>query len=126
MVWCKNCKSIKVKVNNLNFAEAKAEGEPSVKYTYNKFSFFCHDCENQWESIPEAEEIYFRYVDLKAKTQLTVYDVNEYKNSPLPIVPLSIVDLTKRKELAKEIIEHYRHVLDIDPGEWYEIKQDAF
>lgn len=34
-------------------------------------------------------------------------------------------ELMKRHELARKIVNSYRHVLDLKPGEWFDIEQDA-
>lgn len=124
MLWCQNCGSTKVKVTNLNFTKLKPEEEAAIKYSHNKDSFYCQNCEKQWESIPEAEETYLEYVSLRNKTQLVAYNVQDYKNSPLPIQNINHEELIRRHELAKKISDCYKHLLDISPKEWHELEQD--
>jgi len=108
----------------MNFAHVKREGEPSAKFLYNKYSFYCHDCMNQWESIPEAEKDYFEYVDLRNRTNIIVRDMGK-DGSFGPAQQIDFGELSRRKELARKIMDSYQHMLNIDPGEWYELAQDA-
>ncbi len=124
MVICKNCNSMNVKVANGNFASAKPEGQPAVVHKFNKYFFHCWDCESNWESIPEAEKDYLDYVWLRDRTTLVARSMgSDGSYGPAQFIEAS--ELMRRTELAKKIHGSYRHLLDLDPGEWHEIDQDA-
>ena len=124
MVTCQKCKSTDVKINNGNFARTKHEGEPSAKHAFNKYFFYCEQCENKWESTPDEERDYFEYVRLRERTILVVRDVGK-NGSYGPAQHIDSGELSHRIELAKKIVASYRHLLDLDPGEWYEIERDS-
>ena len=124
MITCKNCKSKNVKVVHMNFASAKPEGQPAAKHEYDKYSFFCFDCEQKWESDAQVQKDYLEYLWLRDRTSIPVRDMNPNGNyGPTPFIDSS--ELTRRKELAKKIFDSYKHTLDISPSEWYKIEQDT-
>lgn len=124
MVHCLNCKSTKVKVFDANFAELKPEGQPAVKHSGSKFLYHCWNCNNDWESIPEAEQDYFEYDALKSRTTFVVNEVKPGKSIG-PAAYIKPDELLRRHELAKKLVDSYKHVLDLKPGEWFDIEQDA-
>src|SRR3990167_11360564 len=124
MITCKNCKSKNVKVANMNFASLKKEGQPAEKQGEEKYSFFCFYCEQQWESDPQAQKDYLEYMWLKGRTSTVARDMNPSGDYG----PASFIDnseLTRRNELAKKIINSYKHTIDLSPSEWYKIEQDT-
>lgn len=50
MIVCKNCQSQDIRINSMNFASAKLEGQPFAKARERKNSFVCNDCEFSWET----------------------------------------------------------------------------
>ena len=124
MVTCQKCQSTDVRVNNGNFASRKLEGEPSAVHEYNKNFFYCEKCENKWESTPEAERDYLDYVWLRDRTTLVARSMSE-DGSYGPAQYIDSGELSRRIELGKKIISSYKHLLDLDPGEWHEIGQDS-
>lgn len=123
MVKCKNCKSIDVKVLDLNFARRKNEGEPTVKGNIFKKQFCCRTCGSEWYSDPEAEKLYFEYKDLKSRTTLVAQIVK--RGEPYRVQYIKPDELMRRKELAIILFDKYGSYLDIDPGEWYDIESDV-
>ena len=124
MVTCPKCQSTNIKVNNGNFARTKPEGERSAVHTHNKYFFYCEQCENKWESTPDEEKDYLDYVWLRDRTTLVVRDVAK-DGSYGPAQHIDSGELSRRIELAKKIVATYKHLLDLDPGEWHEIEQDS-
>lgn len=124
MITCPNCQTTNVRVNNGNFARVKCEGEPAAKYIYNKFFFYCEDCEEKWESTPEAERDYFDYVALRDRTTPIVRTIRRGESYG-PAQYIDPAELSRRIELAKKLILSYKHLLDLGAGEWYEIEQDS-
>jgi hypothetical protein len=110
MVICSNCGSRKVTVNNGNFAARKREGQPSQKHTHNTYYFYCHDCEEQWESDPQAERDFFEYSDLEQRTRMRVRDHKPGggHGTPPNIQPS---DIPKRRE--KSLLERSLRHTDI-------------
>ncbi|KKP78412.1 MAG: hypothetical protein UR77_C0003G0019 [Candidatus Nomurabacteria bacterium GW2011_GWC2_35_35] len=124
MVTCPNCKLKKVKVVHMNFASLKPEGQPAKKQEYDTYSFFCFDCEHQWESDPQVQKDYLEYLWLRDRTSMIARDMNSDRSyGPAPFIDSS--ELTRRNELAKKIVNSYKHALDISPSEWYKIEQDS-
>ena len=124
MVICKECDSLDVRVNDGNFARTKREGEPSAVHTYNKKFFYCEQCESKWESTPEAEKDYLDYLWLKGRTTMLAHEMPR-DGSYGPPAHIDGAELMRREELAKKLVESYRHLLDLAPDEWYEIEQDS-
>jgi|SRR3989338_10430212 len=124
MVHCLNCKSTKVKVTNANFASVKLERQPSAKQTENKCFFHCWDCESDWESKPEALDDYYEYEALRGRTKLVAHDMRP--GVKIEAQYINPDELMKRHELAKKIVDSYKHLLDLKPGEWFDIEQDAY
>lgn len=123
MIRCSNCKSIKVKILDLNFAKNKNEGEHSDKSDLVNNYFWCETCRNSWYDDPEAEKLYFEYIQLKNETTLAVQDTSVRGTyTPQYLDPNK---LERRKNITKELVSSYQHILNIGPGEWYEIHQDA-
>jgi hypothetical protein len=123
MVICPNCKSIKVKVLDLNFAHLKKEGEPADKNPVMDKQFYCEICHHGWCFDPESEKLYLEYIQLKNETTLVVQDMKRGGKYHPQYIDMD--KLTKRKDIARRIVSSYQHVLDINPGEWYELHQDA-
>ncbi|MEZ4211110.1 MAG: hypothetical protein R3B39_02380 [Candidatus Paceibacterota bacterium] len=123
MVTCKKCNSISVKVSDLNFATVKPEGQPAAKIGHTKKEFYCHSCGEIWMFDLECERLYFEYLDLKRKTMMFVQDLRSLNKIPPPHIESH--DLMRRNELAKKLVTGYKHMLDIDPGEWHELEQEA-
>jgi hypothetical protein len=123
MVFCKNCKSINVKVANANFASVKPEGQPSAKQSENKFFFHCWNCESDWESNQEAYQDYYEYDALRGRTTMVAHDMKPGMKIEAQYIDSN--ELMRRHELAKKIISSYKHLLDLKPGEWYDIEQDV-
>jgi len=124
MITCQKCRSINIKVSSLNFARVKLEGQPAFKHHYNKYSFYCSDCNNQWESVPEAEKDYHEYLDLCSKNTILSQDLKEdggYGQTR----QINYDELEKEKVLAKKIVSSYKHVLNINPSEWHNLEQSA-
>jgi len=108
----------------MNFARVKPEGQPAEKHEYDIYSFFCFDCEHQWESDPQVQKDYLEYLWLRDRTSLVARDMKPNGDyGPAPFIDSS--ELTRRNELAKKIINSYKHTLDLSPSEWYKIGQDA-
>lgn len=124
MVTCQRCQSTNVRVNNGNFARTKPEGERSAVHTNNKYFFYCEQCEDKWESTPEEERDYFEYARLRDRTTLVVRNVGK-DGSYGPAQHIDSGELSLRVELAKKIVNSYKHLLDLDPGEWHEIEHDS-
>ena len=122
MVYCKNCKSINVKVSDLNFARIKPEGQHTVKHKHNKYSYFCWDCKHDWKSIPEVEQDYHRYLWLRDRTKMIARDM---KDGSIQEKYINSNELLERKELARKITKEYKHLLNISPGDWYDIEEDS-
>ena len=124
MVICENCSSTDVRVNNGNFARTKPEGAPAAKHTYDIRFFYCEQCTSQWETTAESQRDYYDYVALRERTKIILRDVP--KSGIIdPAQHLEFDDLVRRTELAKKISTSYRHLLDLDPGEWHKIALDA-
>lgn len=120
MVRCKNCKSLNVRVGNLDFAQVKPEGMPAAKYDGPNHDFYCWDCESQWQSGPKDWEPYFEYKNLVHKNRLIAHDMPsdgsyqvQYLGEP--------AEFDRIKELAKILVSSYQHLIVIDPSEWHEI-----
>lgn len=124
MITCRRCQSTNVKVNNGNFARTKPEGARSAVHTHNKYFFYCEQCENKWKSTSDEERDYFEYVRLRDHTTLVVRDVGK-DGSYGPAQHIDSDELSRRTELAKKIDTSYKHLLDLDPGEWHEIESDS-
>jgi hypothetical protein len=123
MVICKNCRSLNVDIKNLDFARVKLEGEPAAKYTGPHDSFYCFDCESQWESGPEDWQLYYEYKSLVPKTTFIVHNMENGNYGPVQHVDAR--ELLRRDEIAKILVASYLHLLDLSPAEWHEIKLDA-
>ena len=125
MVFCKNkdCNSILVKVSDLNFALVKPEGEPAAKAGLTKKEFYCQSCGEIWMFDPKVESLYFEYRDLKNKTMMVAQDVDATKRIEVPYI--SVNDLMRRTEIAKDLVTNYKHMLDLEPGDWYDLEQEA-
>ena len=124
MTICKNCKSINVRVGNLDFAKAKPEGVVAAKYDGPNHDFYCDDCRSQWQSGPEDWKLYYEYKNLAYKNKLTAHNMPadgsyqvQYLGEP--------IELDRIRELAKILLSSYRHLIVLNPGEWHEIEQDS-
>lgn len=124
MIRCSNCESINVRVSNGNLPSVKPEGQPSAMCTYNRNLFYCRNCENKWESIPEAEQDYSEYIQLCYRTRIVSRDLKR-DGGYGPALNICPEELSQQKDLAKKIVSTYKHVLNIDCGEWHDIEQDA-
>ncbi len=122
MIICK-CGSIRVDVKNLDFARAKPEGAPTVKYTGPNRAFYCYDCTSKWKSNSEDWKLYYEYQSLVPKTTFTVHDMKDGNYGPAPYIDQD--DLLRRDEIAKILVKSYQHLLDLSPSEWHNIKLDA-
>lgn len=123
MVHCLNCKSTNVKVSDANYAHVKLEGQDSSVHTEIKYYFHCWNCESDWESSTEADKDYYEYDALKGRTTLVAHNM-----SPGTKIEAQYIDpkeLMRRHELATKIVNSYKHLLDLNPGEWFYIEQDA-
>lgn len=124
MVTCKNCKSINVNIQNLDFARAMSEGSSAVKYTGPHNDFYCQDCETQWQSGPQDWEPYYEYQDLVSKTEMFAHNMSpsgKYQTQEVG----SFADFEKREILAKELVSSYKHLLDLEAGIWFDIEKDT-
>ena len=124
MITCPKCNSMNVRVNSGNFARVKREGEPAYKHTYDIRFFYCEDCENKWETTPESQRDYYDYVALRDRTMFFANGMGN-DGSYGPTNNIDSVDLMRKTELARKIVASYRHLLDLDPAEWYELEQDV-
>ncbi len=123
MIRCNKCSSISVKVCNLNFAKRKVEGCPSSKIVSIEKQYYCQSCGNAWFYNPKCDELYAEYLKLKPETTLVAHIVK-----PGGTYKAQYIDpnkLIRRNEIAKTLVDSYQHVLNVDPGEWYELCQDA-
>ncbi len=123
MIKCKNCQSVNVKVSDLNFAKIKPEGWPAAKYTYDKYSFLCLDCNQVWESEPESQKDYYDYMCFRDRTTLVAHKME--KNKKIIAQHINLDDMEQRARLSKKIVNSYKHLLDLPPEEWYAIERDA-
>ncbi len=126
MIYCQNpdCNSKDVKVNSLDFAMVKREGEPSKKSgAYPKQEFHCWKCNSIWYSLDEAFETYYEYKDLVPQTTLTAQTMG-----PGGSYQSKYIDRDKqsrRYELAKIIYKKYSSYLDLSASDWDKIKRDS-
>jgi hypothetical protein len=126
MVKCinKNCNSIRINVQSLNFATRKPEGEAAAKGNEERYSFLCFDCNSSWIAEPQVRKDYYEYLWLKSRTELIARDM--MKDGSYVVAPyIDSNELMRRTELAKKLSNSYTHVLDISPDEWHEIHLDA-
>ena len=123
MAYCLNCKSTNVKVADANFTELKLEGQLAAKHTESKYYFHCWNCESDWESDPEAQRDYYEYDGLRNSTTFVAHSMKP--SGKIEAQYINPDELLRRHELAKKIISSYRHLLDLSPGEWFGIEQDA-
>lgn len=127
MVYCKNkkCNSTNVEKKDLNFASIKNEGEPADKTFEEKYEFFCKQCGNHWFEDGEAYKIYEEYKKLKEETKIVAQDVK--RGGTYKIDKIHVINPDKMMrviELANNIWNDYRHLLDISPAEWHELQSD--
>lgn len=123
MVICPSCKSIEIKIADQNFARKKPEGQPAVKTELSKQQFYCWTCAHAWNSNPESEKLYAEYVNLKGKTTLVVHDMHSGKKMEPQY--LDVDKMMRKTAIAKELVASHKHTLDVDPGEWYDLEQEA-
>lgn len=122
MIRCKNCKSIDIKINSLNFASRKNEGEPTKKDEPINKEYYCRSCSSTWFYDPKCEDLYNEYLKLKADTDLIVKKVESGVSCIPPYSDKS--KILRIKEIAKDLIENYQHILDIGLNEWNIIFED--
>jgi|GEM_PF-2556350 len=123
MIRCKKCKSILVKVFNLNFAKRKLEGQAASKIGSTKKQFLCQSCSEEWFFDPNCEKLYFEYLDLKPETTLVAHNMGSDGTYEAQYIDPN--KLMRRLELARELIRSYQHMLDIGPDLWLQLSQDA-
>ena len=108
----------------MDYARTKPEGMAAAKYSGPHDSFYCWDCKVQWESNPKDWELYYEYKVAVEKTTLVAHNMSPdggYQVQTLGDMP----DFEKRERLAEELVSSYRHLLNLDAGEWFEIEQDT-
>lgn len=124
MTYCINCNSINVQVKSVDFARKKMEGQASAKAnTLPKNRFMCRDCGNNWDSDPEAYKLYFEYAGLLPRTTIIAQVMKP--SGTYVVQHLDLGELARRKELAKILFSKYKSYLDLDVGEWHNIKLDT-
>ncbi len=122
MVTCK-CGSINVDIKNLDYARVKPEGAPAAKYTGRHDSFYCYDCRSQWKSEPEDWKVYNEYQSLVNKNRVIAHDMpadGSYQSQEMGTPE----EYDRQKELAKELVTSYKHLLNLEAGVWFDIEQD--
>ncbi|MEK7187471.1 MAG: hypothetical protein AAB691_01325 [Patescibacteria group bacterium] len=123
MITCPNCKSIDIKTLDLEFARRKKEGEAANKDEILKEQFTCQTCGDEWDSNPKSEELYREYLELKKETEMIAQDMKpggQYK-----VQYIDPQKLSRRLEVARELVSSHQHTLNISPSAWHDLKQDG-
>ncbi len=124
MLRCKKCNTLNnIKILNLNFAKKKIEGQPATKMGQINQQYYCHSCNNTWFFDHKCMKLYAEYQKLKPETTLVAQIIKN--GGAYNIQHIDTAKLMRRTEIARDLVDNYQHMLDIDAGKWYELFQDV-
>ena len=112
-----------MKEMDLNFASTKKEGEPADSSELLPEYFQCESCSHGWFTNPEARKLYLEYKELVPKTE-AVSQIARPRGT-YTVYHIKPNELSRRLEIARMLKDNHQHDLNLDPGDWFEIFQDA-
>ncbi len=88
-------------------------------------AFSCNDCKYEWEGNAKCKPLYEEYVQVKGLTQIPPMNVNELGGRKGGYKYINGMDLLKRTEIAKDLVNLCKSSLDLPSGEWLVIEQNS-